>query len=197
MLEHSLDHSGTWFWLRCGENLETLFDTEHIVSWRVCCVYRVLVWLMRETAAVRSLSFRVTFALLPLFHRLLNGCCAVRCNDQIRDAMLYHVLEQHARFCREMCGGAASQGRHVLCDAHRSFPQGACYGLRAHRCVYRLGDNLNVTGANRPCFEPNIFVANASFQKLCCRTLPDVSRTLESCCFRLALLLGHLHNPLP
>ena len=58
-------------------------------------------------------------------------------------------------------------------------------------------NNLNVTGANRPCFGPNIFVANASSQKLCCRTLPDVSRTLESCCFRLALLLGQLHNPLP
>ena len=106
--------------------------TQNMLCHGGCFVHQVLVWLMRETAAVHSLSFRVTYALLPLPHRLLNGCCAVRCNDQIRDAMLYHVLEQHARFCWEMRGGVASQVMRILCDSHRSFPQGACYGEPIH-----------------------------------------------------------------
>ena len=56
MLEHSLDHSGTRLWLVTGGKFETLFGTERIVSWRVV-FYQVLVWLMRETAAVYLFGF--------------------------------------------------------------------------------------------------------------------------------------------
>ena len=55
---------------------------------------------------------------------------------------------------------------------------------------------LNVTGANRPCFEPNIFVANANSRKLCCRCLSDVSQDLESFFLCHALLTRQLHSPL-
>ena len=161
MLEHSLDHSGTRLWLFCGG------VACHPVWHRTYCVMACFFISSACMAHARNRScvfvrFHMTFALLPLLRPLLNGCCAVRCNDQIRDAMLYHVFEQHARFFWEMCGGAASQGRHALCDALRSFPQGACYGLRVHRCVHRPGDKQlgrvgqhrrnRCVGGRQPCY---------------------------------------------